>query len=173
MLDGLEVFGDTGSATPTLSPDGRWLVYSASGRLWRRALNDLTSKPLPDSSGAVYPFWSPDSRQIAFVRDRKFRRLPIDASNATPVGDAPEGLSGSGAGVWTVSGDLVFAGSDTVGLLSTPAHGGSPREILPLDKNHETDFHHVSALPEGRGLLVGVHRSQGSDTIAALVNGKR
>ena len=80
MLDDLEV----GSSQPALSPDGRWLVYRANGRLWRRALNEFTSKPLPDSSGAVYPFWSPDSRQIAFVRDRKLWRLPIDAANATP-----------------------------------------------------------------------------------------
>jgi predicted Ser/Thr protein kinase/WD40 repeat protein len=170
MLDGLEVSGDM---APTLSPDGRWLVYRASGQLWRRALNEFTSKPLPDSSGAVYPFWSPDSRQIAFVRDRKLWRLPIDAANAMLVGDAPVGLSGSGAGVWTVSGDLVLAGSDTVGLFSTPVHDGNPREILPLDKNNETDFHQVAALPEGRGLLVAVHRSQGSDTIDALVNGRR
>ena len=173
MLDGLEVFVDTGSASPALSPDGRWLVYRAHGQLWRRALNELAPKPVPDSSGAVYPFWSPDGRQIAFVRDRKLWRLAIDASNATPVGDAPPGLSGSGAGVWTVSGDLIIAGSDTVGLFSTPVRGGNPREILPLDKNHETDFHHVAALPEGRGLLLAVHRSQGSDTIAALVNGRR
>ncbi len=169
MLDGLEV----GTAMPALSPDGHSLVYRADGRLWRRAVNEFTPKPLPDTAGAEYVFWAPDSRQIAFVRDRRLWRLPIDAANATPVGDAPAGLSGIGAGVWTVTGDLVVAGSDTVGLWSTPVHGGNPRDILPIDKSTEIDFHHVAALPAGRGLLVAVHRSQGPDTIAALVNGKR
>jgi dipeptidyl aminopeptidase/acylaminoacyl peptidase len=171
MLDGLEV----GTAVPALSPDGHSLVYRADGRLWRRALNEFTSKPLPDTAGAEYVFWSPDSRQIAFVRDRRVWRLPIDAANATPVSDAPAGLSGSGAGVWTVSGDLIVAGSDTVGLSSTPVQGGNPRDILPIDKSTEIDFHHVAALPDGRGLLVTVHRSQGSgpDTVAALVDGQR
>jgi eukaryotic-like serine/threonine-protein kinase len=169
MLDEFEA----GAAAPVLSPDGRSVAYRASGRLWRRDLNEFTSRPLPDSAGAEYPFWSPDSRQVAFVRDGKLWRLPIDAANATPIGDAPDGLSGTGAGVWTVTGDLVIAGSDTVGLFSMPDQGGKPRDLLPLDKNSEIDLHHVSALPEGRGLLVAVHRSQGSDTIAALVNGRR
>ena len=169
MLDGLEV----DAASPALSPDGRSLVYRADGRLWRRALNEFTSKPLPDTAGADYVFWSPDSRQIAFVRDRRLWRLPVDAANATPVGDAPAGLSGAGAGVWTVTGDLVVAGSDTVGLWSAPVHGGNARDILPIDKRTEIDFHHVAALPAGRGFLLGIHRLKGPDTIAALVSGKR
>ncbi len=170
MLEGLEVGGDM---APELSPDGQWLLYRASGRLWRRALNELTSRPLPDSTGATYPFWSPDSRQVAFVRDRKLWTLPVNAANATLVGDAPEGLSGTGAGVWTTSGDLIIAGSDSVGLLSAPAEGGTAREIMPLDKSAEIDFHQVAALPDGGGLLVAVHRSTGSDTIAAFANGSR
>jgi WD40 repeat protein len=97
----------------------------------------------------------------------------MEAANATLVGDAPKGLSGSGAGVWTANGDLVIAGSDIVGLFSTPVQGGHPRDLLPLDKNMETDFHQVAALPLGRGLLFSVHRKEGSDTIAALVNGRR
>lgn len=169
MLDGLDV----SAAAPALSPDGSSLVYRADGRLWRRELSKFTSTPLPDSSGATYPFWSPDSRQIAFVRDRKVWRLPIDAANAAPVGDAPKGLSGSGAGVWTAGGDLILAGSDSFGLFSTPVQSGRGRDILPLDENREIDFHHVSALPEGRGLLVAIHRSEGSDTVAAVVNGRR
>jgi DNA-binding winged helix-turn-helix (wHTH) protein/WD40 repeat protein len=169
MLDGLDVV----AAGPALSPDGRSLVYSAEGRLWRRALSEFTSKPLPDTGGAEYVFWAPDSRQIAFVRNRRLWRLPVDAANATPVGDAPAGLSGAGAGVWTVTGDLVVGGSDTVGLWSAPLHGGKARDILPIDKNREIDFHHVAALPAGRGFLLTIHRLKGLDTIAALVSGKR
>jgi dipeptidyl aminopeptidase/acylaminoacyl peptidase len=87
------------------------------------------------------------------------------------VGDAPAGLQGAGAGVWTVNGDLVIAGSDTVGLFSLPADGGEARDILPLDKEQHTDFHHVTALPDGRGLLVAVHRKArpSPDTIVAVL----
>jgi serine/threonine protein kinase len=170
VIDDLEV----GTTQPVLSPDGRWLLYRAGTRLWLRELNEFKSTPLPDSSGAEYAFWSPDSRQIAFVRDRKLWRLPITSANATPVGDAPAGLSGAGSGVWTVDGNLVVAGSDTIGLFSIPADGGAARDILPLNKQRDTDFHHAAALPDGRGLLVAVHRKQrpGPDTIVALVNGR-
>ena len=52
-------------------------------------------------------------------------------------------------------------------------HGGNARDILPIDKRTEIDFHHVAALPAGRGFLLGIHRLKGPDTIAALVSGKR
>ena len=170
LLDGFELTVDT---WPVLSPNGRFIVYLAEGQLWRRALDEFTSTPIPDSSGAGYPFWSPDSSQIAFVKDRKLWTISLDAANAIPVADAPEGLSGTGSGAWTPSGDLIMAGRDAVGLLSIRISDGQRREILPIDKKNEIDFHQVAALPDGRGLLLAVHRSQGSDTIAALVNGRR
>src|SRR5262249_53203615 len=53
-----------------LSPDGRYIVFVASGdgpqRLWLRALNKTEAQALAGTEGADYPFWSPDSRSIAF-----------------------------------------------------------------------------------------------------------
>jgi hypothetical protein len=56
MLEDLEVGGDM---APELSPDGQWLVYRAGGRLWRRGLNELTSRPLPDSTARFTHFGRP------------------------------------------------------------------------------------------------------------------
>ena len=149
-------------------------MYRASGRLWRRALNEFTSRPLPDSTGAVYPFWSPDSRQIAFVRDRKLWSCPIDAANATLVGDAPEGLSGpapvSGrsAVIWCLR------AVTTVGLFSAPGGGGDcARDPAARQEHRDRLSPGRRALGADGGLLVAVHRSTGSDTIAAFVNGGR
>src|SRR5262249_789687 len=59
-----------------VSPDGRKLVFVATGsdgvkRLWIRALDSVEAKPLSGSettrSGIRHvPFWSPDSRYVAF-----------------------------------------------------------------------------------------------------------
>jgi serine/threonine protein kinase len=53
-----------------ISPDGRRLVFVASGdgppRLWLRPLEAVTAQPLAGTEGAAYPFWSPDSRSVAF-----------------------------------------------------------------------------------------------------------
>ena len=58
----------------TLSPDGRQIVFVASddghSRLWLRSLAGTTAQPLAGTDGALYPFWSPDSKSIAFVSKR-------------------------------------------------------------------------------------------------------
>ena len=54
-----------------LSPDGRSLVFVASGdgapRLWLRPLDQTEARPLVGTEGAASPFWSPDSRSIGFL----------------------------------------------------------------------------------------------------------
>ena len=170
MLDGLDVNIDS---APSISPDGERMLYRASGRLFVRALSEFAPKPLPGSEGANYFFWSPDGRQVAFARDGKVWRVGVDSSEATQVGAVPRDLAGTGGGVWTVGGELVFAGSDGFGLFAVPLSGGAGREILPLDRKQETDFHDVAQLPDGRGLLITVHRLQGPDTIAVFADGKR
>jgi eukaryotic-like serine/threonine-protein kinase len=107
------------------------------------------------------------------VRNGRVWRVGVDGAEATPVGAVPSDLSGTGGGVWTASGDLVLAGSDSVGLFAVPLTGGRGREILPLDRSQESDFHDVSELPQGRGFLFTVHRLQGPDTIAIVADGKR
>ncbi len=170
MLDGLDVNIDS---APSISPDGERMLYRASGRLFVRALSEFAPKPLPGSEGANYFFWSPDGRQVAFVRDGKIWRVGVDSGEATQVGVVPRDLSGTGGGVWTDGGELVLAGSDGVGLFAVPLNGAAGREILPLDRKQETDFHDVGQLPDGRGLLITVHRLQGPDTIAVFADGKR
>jgi serine/threonine protein kinase len=169
-LDGLE----TGSnIAPALSPDGERIVYRAGGQLWLRTLSEFIPKSLPGTSDAAYPFWSPDSRHIAFVRNDRIWRVGIDGAEAMPVGATPSDLAGTGGGVWTTGGDLVLAGSDRVGLFAVRLTDGTGREILPLDRSQESDFHDVSELPDGRGVLFTVHRGQGADTIAILADGQR
>ena len=52
-----------------LSPDGRYIVFVASGngpqRLWLCALDKTDAQPMTGTEGGDYPFWSPDSRSIA------------------------------------------------------------------------------------------------------------
>ena len=138
-----------------------------------RALSEFAPKPLPGSENATYFFWSPDSREVAFVREGAIWRVGVDSGEAIQVGKVLPDLQGNGGGVWTAGGDLVLAGSDRVGLFAVPSSGGEGREIVPLDRNQETDYHDVSELPEGRGFLITVHRLQGPDTIAAVADGNR
>src|SRR5207245_9348820 len=64
-----------------LSPDGRYIVFVASGdgpqRLWLRALDKTDAQPIAGTEGGDYPFWSPDSRSIGFTAAGKLKRIDI------------------------------------------------------------------------------------------------
>jgi serine/threonine-protein kinase len=159
---------------PSIAPDGSHVAYTAGGHLWVRRLERFDAVRLTDSGEVHYPTWSPDSRQLAFVRDARAWRVSREGGAAVEVGPVPRDLVGSGGSVWTDDGQLVFAGSDTVGLWSLPMAGGAGTDLLPLDREAEADFHEIAALPGGRGLLFTVHRSSGlPNAIAVLAGGQR
>ena len=69
---------------PVISPDGRRVARTglSEGRrhLWIRQF-DSSMDRLPGTDGAMLPFWSPDSRSLAFFADSKLKR--IDATGGT------------------------------------------------------------------------------------------
>jgi Tol biopolymer transport system component len=59
----------TGPTSPTWAPDGRSVVYSMQGILWRQALDSTTAVQLTNGPGYDYqPDFSPDGRHLVFVR---------------------------------------------------------------------------------------------------------
>ena len=101
---------------------------SADGRsqLWVRAMDALTAQPLAGTEEAIHPFWSPDSRSIAFFAGGKLKK--IDAFGGPPVTlcDAPSGRGGS----WNEAGVIVFAPTGTAaGLQRVSASGGVPAKL--------------------------------------------
>ncbi len=64
-----------------LSPDGRQIVFVASGdgasRLWVRSLATTTAQPLAGTEGARFPFWAPDGRSVGFFASGALKRLDL------------------------------------------------------------------------------------------------
>ncbi|HEY6061574.1 MAG TPA: hypothetical protein VIV10_13370, partial [Gemmatimonadales bacterium] len=59
----------SGPSAATWSPDGRELVYSMQGSLWRQRVGDSVATQLTDGPGYDFqPDWSPDGRSIVFAR---------------------------------------------------------------------------------------------------------
>jgi eukaryotic-like serine/threonine-protein kinase len=58
-----------------LSPDGRKLAFVVEGpsgkSLWVRTLDSIEARELPGTGEAALPFWSPDSRFIAFFASKQ------------------------------------------------------------------------------------------------------
>src|SRR5262249_26596951 len=89
-------------ATPsgTISPDGHKLAFTArdsSGRiqLWIRSLDSLTARPLNGTDAAALPFWSPDSRWIAFFAQGRLKKIDTVGGLPQTICDAPNSRGGA------------------------------------------------------------------------------
>ena len=110
-----------------LSPDGRSLIFVASGdgvrRLWLRPLDETEARPLAGTESATFPFWSPDSRAIGFFAAGRLLRLDVG-------GGAPQALAtltGAGfGGSWSADGTILFPRQRTGPLWRVAAAGGEP-----------------------------------------------
>ena len=135
-----------------LSPDGRQIVFVAAddgpSRLWLRPLETTTAQPLAGTEGATYPFWSPDSRAVAFFANGQLKR--IDLNGGTPQTLAPASGNPRG-GSWNADGVILFAPSTAGPLVRVPATGGAPVAVTTLDQQRRHRF--PSFLPDGRHFL--------------------
>jgi WD40 repeat protein len=61
----------SGPSAMTWSPDGRSLIYSMQGSLWRQTVGDTVAEQLTTGPGYDYqPDWSPDGRQVVYASYR-------------------------------------------------------------------------------------------------------
>src|ERR1700680_2244857 len=156
-----------------LSPDGRWVAFAAVGpskvnRVWIRALDSLEVRELPGTEVGTYstpPFWSFDSRFIAFGADGKLKKIDISGGPPQTIGDAP-GPTVTG-GAWNKDGVIIAASYS--GALSRASASGGPSvpmtvlapgatahrlpQFLPYGRHFL--YHRASGTPEKTGIFVG------------------
>jgi eukaryotic-like serine/threonine-protein kinase len=139
-----------------LSPEGRTAAFvaTANGKtgLWVRPLDGTAARLIPGTEGAMSPFWSPDSKSIAFFTASKLQS--IDLADGTPlvICDANRGYGGA----WTPDGQIIF-GMLGFGLRRVSASGGTHSAFTTLDASHgETTHSWPQALPKGRFLFFAI-----------------
>jgi hypothetical protein len=102
------------------------------------------------ADGALYPFWSADSRWIGFFADGKLKR--VDATGGTSpetICDAPYPRGGT----WSRDGVIVMAARSGEGLVRVPASGGAPEPLLSLKEVPAAGLRWPHFLPDGHQFL--------------------
>ncbi len=142
----------SGAPWPSISPDGRHLAFVAISReghqrLWIRRLDASAVRPIEGTEGAIRPFWSPDSRSLAYFANGTLSRVDVDTGTVRVLADVP--YQGGLAGAWG-EGTIIWAGSPA-GITGIPASGGQSRVYVPRGDGFNP--HSPSFLPDGRRFL--------------------
>ncbi len=140
-----------------ISPDGRRVVFvarPAEGQdplLWVRDLDQEQPRPLAGTEGAYQPFWSPDSRFIAYFAQRKLRRISADGGVAQTLANA--GIDPRG-GHWGAGGTILFVPDWSEPLYRIPDTGGTPEAVTEFNAERmELSHRWPHLLPDGNHFL--------------------
>jgi Tol biopolymer transport system component len=121
--------------------------------LFIRPLDAIEARPVAGSEGAQRPFWSPDSKSVAWFRQNQLQRVDLAGGGAQRIC----AISGAGrGGTWNANGVILFAdqSSSTHGIHRVSASGGEPTEETVLDpKRGENSHYYPQFLPDGQHFL--------------------
>ena len=167
--DALLTTRNTGATQQAISPDGRSIVFVAdstrsgtSQTLWVRPIDSEKAQRLAGTEGANLPFWSPDSKHIAYFTGNTLKRVP--ATGGSPLTVAPFSNPGASTLVnrLVAQGGSWFQDDSTEGVIlfapyrgtifRVAAAGGIPEAVTTL-KDGETQHVSPQILPDGKRFL--------------------
>jgi serine/threonine protein kinase len=140
---------------PRISPDGRFLAFrtvdsTGTYRIWIRPLNSVEAYPLAGTEGAIRPFWSPDSRYLAFF-------VNLDQLKKIPISGGPPQLiceSAGSDGCWGKNGTILFDFGLGDPIMQVPAAGGEPTAATTISRERGEQYHMWPwFLPDGNHFL--------------------
>jgi serine/threonine protein kinase/Tol biopolymer transport system component len=143
----------------TVSPDGRWMVFPATGedgvnRYWLRSLETVEARPLPGTETAFVPaFWSWDSRQVIFspLNARTLHKVDVQGGPPQTLAEIPNAAGLNGA-TSNMDGDIVFGTYAPNPLFRVSVAGGPVVPVTVLAAG-ETNHRWPQFLPDGRRFL--------------------
>ena len=149
-----------------VSHDGSRLAYTANGRIYVRALEELDARAVWEPERAVAmnpmsPVFSPDGNSIVFLAPTEhgltLSRVPLSGGPAVTLATLTGAPTLSGVS-W--SGDAILVGAGRR-VLRVPAKGGSPQQIIDVQPGEL--LHGPQLLPDGNTVLFTLTRSAGDD----------
>jgi len=142
-----------------ISPDGKQLAFIAvsggTSSLWIRSLDSVEARPLVGTEGVSLasspaPFWSPDSRFLAYFSQGKLKKIDVTGGPAQTICDG-EGSSGT----WNRDNVIIFDPGGAGGVLKrVQAAGGKAEPLTALNVTRQEQSHlYPHFLPDGDHFL--------------------
>jgi len=152
-----------------ISPDGKSIAFvgTVDGRnqIWIRERNSVTPRALAGTENGYSPFWSPDSRSVAFFADGQLKA--IDAGGGPPRAICAVAATAL-VGTWGSRGDILFSDfrKPGGGIRRVKAEGGTSELVL------ENDGLWPYFLPDGRHFLYAAFQiNQGYQLLIGSLEG--
>ncbi len=135
-----------------ISPDGQTLVFLGTDQGQPLAVDKIpqtvVAQPLAGTREAFLPFWSPDSRSVAFYAEGVLKRIDLDGGLVRPLAKASFGAGGS----WNSDGVILFSKNPASPIYRISEAGESEAAVTRLDGGQAGHtFPHF--LPDGRHFL--------------------
>jgi len=152
----IPLVGDQQALSPAsnaiaLSPDGKYVAYNASGRIYLRSLQRLEAVVVQGSEGNITastatrrPRFSPDSKWLAFIKDGELRKALVAGGPPVTIAAVPPVTNFA----WQPDGVIVLLTPE--GLFRVPEGGG---EMVAIAKGMSGRVQNFQMLPGDRVLL--------------------
>ena len=127
-----------------LSPDGKQIVFTAANdqgvaSIWVRDFGRLEARQLPGTENAWSPFWSPDSKYLAFAQQGVLKK--IDLAGGPPQTIAEVNGPEIGLGAWSQDGTIVFGSRGDGPIRKVSATGGTVTDLTAIDGTRQETTH--------------------------------
>lgn len=138
-----------------ISPDGKSVVFRAMSdktrrpSLWVRPLNSFAARSLPQTEGGspALPFWSPDSKSVAYFDSGKLYAVDVEHGGARRLLAPLKGSTFGGA--WAPDGTvLVVNTADDYRIWGVQAGGGAGGSGTAVTKIDTATFESMHGLPQ-------------------------
>jgi serine/threonine protein kinase/Tol biopolymer transport system component len=151
-----------------VSPDGLQVAFVArpiggTTSLWVRALGASSARQLEDTEGANSPFWSPDSRSLAFFANRKLKRVSVSGGPPRDICDTGPYPIG---GAWSAEDVILFSPHHVGPLFRVSASGGPAEPVTKLESARAESSHRRPVfLSDGRRFLYSTGPGPGPTSV--------
>ena len=139
-----------------ISSDGSMVVYSVAAdptntMLYLLRTDQIEARPIPGTTNAYQPYFSPDGTWLAFEASGKERKVRLDGSAPVTITDA----SGANGADWTVADEIVFGSHDGFQGLSYVSAAGGEAVALTQPDTTRGEFEHLwpIAMPDGKTIV--------------------